>query len=58
MFAIYKQFQQAQQQLSNIEAVDYFFAKEMSQSLHCDSLLDNDQNNQIFQYLNIHFLHD
>ncbi|NQZ21725.1 MAG: exodeoxyribonuclease V subunit alpha [Colwellia sp.] len=51
MSAIYKQFQQAQQQLSNIEAVDYFFAKEMSQSLHCDSLLDNEQNSQIFHLL-------
>ena len=51
MSAIYKQFQQAQQQLSNIEAVDYFFAKEMCQSLHCANLLDNEQHNQVFHLL-------
>jgi len=51
MSAIYKQFQQAQQQLSNIEAVDYFFAKEISQSLHGESMLDTEQHNQIFHLL-------
>jgi len=51
MSAIYKQFQQAQQQISNIEAVDYFFAKEISQSLSCETLLDNDQRNQVFHLL-------
>jgi exodeoxyribonuclease V alpha subunit len=33
MTAFYQQFYQAQQQLNNIEAVDYFFAKEIQQSL-------------------------
>jgi exodeoxyribonuclease V alpha subunit len=33
MTEIYKQFNHAQQQLNNIEAVDYFFAKEIQQSL-------------------------
>ncbi|TWX57771.1 exodeoxyribonuclease V subunit alpha [Colwellia hornerae] len=33
MPALYKQFNHAQQQLNNIEAVDYFFAKEIQQSL-------------------------
>ncbi len=51
MSAIYKQFQQAQQQLSNIEAVDYFFAKEISQSLHGESMLDTEQHNQFFHLL-------
>jgi exodeoxyribonuclease V alpha subunit len=51
MSAIYKQFQQAQQQLSNIEAVDYFFAKEMCQSLNGETLLDNDQCSQVFHLL-------
>jgi len=51
MSAIYKQFQQAQQQLSNIEAVDYFFAKEISQSLHGEKLLDTEQHSQVFHLL-------
>jgi len=51
MSAIYKQFQQAQQQINNIEAVDYFFAKEISQSLQCATLLNNDQNKQFFHLL-------
>ena len=33
MAELYKQFNHAQQQLNNIEAIDYFFAKEIQQSL-------------------------
>jgi exodeoxyribonuclease V alpha subunit len=39
----YQQFHQAQQQLSNIEAVDYFFAKEVLQSLTEHKHLDDQQ---------------
>jgi exodeoxyribonuclease V alpha subunit len=52
MAALYKQFNHAQQQLNNIEAVDYFFAKEIQQSL-VDSEKHNvsHDNQQVFHLL-------
>lgn len=52
MTSLYKQFSHAQQQLNNIEAVDYFFAKEIQQSL-VDSEKHNvsNDNQQVFHLL-------
>ena len=52
MVALYKQFNHAQQQLNNIEAVDYFFAKEIIQSLvHGGKHHSNQDNQQVFHLL-------
>ncbi|MFT6901125.1 MAG: exodeoxyribonuclease V alpha subunit [Colwellia sp.] len=48
MTALYKQFHYAQEQLNNIEAVDYFFAKEIQQSLAKN---DTNNNQQLFHLL-------
>ncbi|MBA6352100.1 exodeoxyribonuclease V subunit alpha [Colwellia sp. BRX9-1] len=51
MAVLYKQFSHAQQQLNNIEAVDYFFAKEIQQSLVNRDKHNNNDNQQLFHLL-------
>jgi len=52
MVALYKQFNHAQQQLNNVEAVDYFFAKEIIQSLALGGKHHSNQDNhQVFHLL-------
>jgi exodeoxyribonuclease V alpha subunit len=52
MAALYKQFNQAQLQLNNIEAIDYFFAKEILQSLvDSEKHISSHDTQQVFHLL-------
>ena len=52
MAALYKQFNHAQQQLNNIEAIDYFFAKEIQQSLvDSEKYISSRDTQQVFHLL-------
>jgi exodeoxyribonuclease V alpha subunit len=51
MTSLYKQFSHAQQQLNNIEAVDYFFAKEIQQSF-----VDSEKHNSSYDIQQIFHL--